>query len=94
MVYPYKMEFASRKVVLALIFAAHIIKAHVCSKDDEVFRGFARDRSILSNTKTVRLGVSILSSVCDAGVYCREFCWVDSLEWNFFEVKKVCPNHS
>ncbi len=61
MVYPYKMEFASWTVVLAVIQAAHIIKADVCSKDDEVFRGFARDRSIISNTKTVRQGVSILS---------------------------------
>ncbi len=76
MVYPYKMEFASRTVVLAVILAAHIITVDVCSKDDEVFRGFVRDRIILSNTKTVRLGVSMFTSVCDAGVYCTEFCLV------------------
>ncbi len=88
-----KMKLAKLTVLLLIIRAVQCIEPEVCSEYYEVFRGIARDRHVISNSKTVRLDVSKLSSVCDAGVNCREFCLVDSLEWNFFEVKKVCPNH-
>ncbi len=62
MLYLYTMEFARLTVVLAVVLAAHYIEAEVCSKDNEVFRGIARDRCVNSNSKTVRLDVSNLSS--------------------------------
>ncbi len=89
-----KMICAKLMVLLLTIRAVQCIEPEVCSKYYEVFRGIARDRHVISNSKAVKLDVSKLSSVCDAGVYCREFCLVDSMEWNFFEVKKVSLNHS
>ncbi len=80
----YKMDFARLTVVLAVILTAHCIEAEVCSNDDEVFCGIARDRYVMSNSKAVRLDVSKLSSVCEAGVNCREFCMLDALELNIF----------
>ncbi len=79
---------------MLIIRAVQCIQPEVCSNGDEVFRGIVRDRYVISHSKAVRLDVSKLSSVCDAGVNCREFCFVDSLEWNFFEVKKVFPYHT
>ncbi len=82
---------SAKLTVLMLIFrAVQCIEPEICSNGDEEFRGIARDRFVISISKTVRLDVSKLSSVCDAGVNCREFCMFDSLEWKFFEVKKVC----
>ncbi len=86
------MISAKLTVLMLIIRAVQCIEPEVCSNGAEVFRGIARDRYVISNSKTVRLDVSKLSSVCDAGVNCREFCMFDSLEWNFFEVKKVCHN--
>ncbi len=83
------MMFANFTVLMLIIRAVQCIKPDVCSKGAEVFRGIARDRYVISNSKTVRLDVSKLSTVCDVGVDCREFCLLVSLEWNFFEVKKV-----
>ncbi len=88
------MICAKLMVLLLIIQAVQCIEPEVCSNGDEVFRGIARDRHVISNSKTVRLDVGKLYSVCDAGVNCREFCLVDSLYWNFFEVKKVCPYHT
>ncbi len=89
-----KMMFAKLTVLFSIFRAVQCIEPEVCSNIDEVFRGIARDRYVISSSKTVRLDVSKLSTVCDAGVNCREFCLLNSLEWNFFEVKKVCPNHT
>ncbi len=86
------MIFAKVTVLLLIIRAAQCIEPEVCSNGAEVFRGIARDRYVISNSKTDRLDVSKLSTVCDVGVDCREFCLISSLEWNFFEVKKVFHN--
>ncbi len=86
-----KMKFAKLTVIFLIIRAVHCIEPENCSIDDEVFHGIARNRYVISNSNTVRPDVSKLYSVCDAGVNCREFCMFDSLEWNFFELQKVCP---
>ncbi len=88
------MMFANFTVLRLIIRAVQCIEPEVCSNGAEVFRGIALDRYVISNSKTVRLDVSKLSTVCDVGVECREFCLLASLEWNFFEVKKVCPYHT
>ncbi len=88
------MKLAKHTVLFLIIRAVQCIEPEVCSNDDKVFRGIARDCYVISNSKAVRLDVGKLYSVCDAGVNCREFCSVDSMEWNFFEVKKVCPYHA
>ncbi len=86
------MMFANFTVLMLIIRAVQCIEPEVCSNGAEAFRGIARDRYVISYSKTVRLDVSKLSTVCDVGVDCREFCLIASLEWNFFEVKKVCHN--
>ncbi len=78
------MKLAKLWVTLLIIRTVQCIEPEVCTDGDEVFRGIARYRYVLSNSKTVRLDVSELSSVCDAGVYCRVFCLFDSMEWIFF----------
>ncbi len=89
-----KMMFAKLTVLMLIFRAVQCIEPEVCSNGDDVFRGIAQDRFVISNSKTVRLDAIKLSSVCDHGVNCREFCLFDSLEWIFFEVKKVCPYHT
>ncbi len=87
------MKLVKLTVLFLIIRAVQCVEPEVCSNDDEVFRGIARDRFVISYSKTVTLDIGNLYSVCDAGVNCREFCLVDSLEWNFFEAKKVYPYH-
>ncbi len=87
------MEFAKPWVILLIIRTVQCIEPEVCTNGDEVFREIARDRCVISNSKAVRLDVGQLSLVCDAGANCREFCLIDSLDWNFVEVKKAYPYH-
>ncbi len=86
------MIFAKVTFLLLIIRAVQCIETEGCSNGAEVFRGSARDRYVISYSKTVRLDVNKLSTVCDAAVDCREFCLLASLEWTFFEVKKVFHN--
>ncbi len=49
-----KMIFSKLPGLLLIIRAVECIEPEVCSDDDEVFRGIARDRYVISNSKTVR----------------------------------------
>ncbi len=66
------MMFAKLTVLMLIIRANQCIEPEVCSNGDDVFRGIAKDRYVISNSKTVRLDAIKLSSVCDAGVNCEK----------------------
>ncbi len=84
------MVFAYLAVVLfVLICKANRITPEDCSAAG-VYSGIARNRDNMLNAKTEIL-YSAHPPFCDGGVQCKQFCSIDSTEWNFFELRKVSP---
>ncbi len=68
-------------------YAAKGLQLDECCNNG-VHPGFAQNRDVIVNKRTVLLGTMHLS-VCDASVGCINYCLTDSTYWDVIEVTKV-----
>ncbi len=81
--YPKKTVFKYLTAVFfALVCKANRVNPVDCS-DVGMYSGIALKRDNIFYSKTEIL-YSVHPPLCDGGVQCKQFCSIDSTEWNFF----------